>query len=361
MRSVALIVALLLLTSTQIPAQTNAETTNPDARRHWDLAYDAMRANQHGAAAEEYRLAAQADPKFAEAYYYRGLFLVLQSFVTDKSNTPPAGAAESFQMYLALQPAGRLASDSLSMLKELGAPAQAEEVTRRAKAILAAEPAQQSAATQKPVEAPSKVAAIPPPVAAPTHATSSAVVKPNSTPKPVPAKSTPPDNKPVSKAKSTPTAKSNSRDSAQVAAVRAEPKSGSARGTTADDGNSAFLKPMKPVKPSALRATGAPAGTPGAGNNQCVRYAVTHGGVCGSADAVEIRAWNICPQPSAIQVCLEDTAGRWNCAISLHSRQRNSYTGVDGAMQYVCHGTGRTRALSLPSAAALPIFPPVAQ
>src|SRR5258705_7023765 len=101
MKSVALIIALLLLASTGNQAQTNVETTSPEARRHWSLAYEAMRANRDGAAAEEYELATQADPKFAEAYYYHGLLLALQSFTADKATKPPASAAESFQMYLA--------------------------------------------------------------------------------------------------------------------------------------------------------------------------------------------------------------------------------------------------------------------
>jgi hypothetical protein len=359
MRSVALIIALLLLTSTGIQAQTNAETTNPEARRHWSLAYEAMRANRDGAAAEEYRLATQADPKFAEAYYYHGLLLALQSFVVDKSTKPPASAAESFQMYLALEPAGRLANDARSMLKELGAPVQSEEVTKRAKAILAAEPAQADAA-QKAVETPRKAADIPSLTAAapaPPRAISSVGAKPNAAPQPVPANS-PPPAKPITTAKPTPPAKPSSPISAHVAAAGPEPKNGNAPGSSAD-GHIALVKPTKP-KPSTALRSGAAAGSPSAVSNQCVRYKVTRGGACGSTDAIEIRAWNICPQPSAIQVCLEDTTGRWNCAISLHSRQRNTYTGVDGAMQFVCHGTGRTRALSLPSASALPIFPPVA-
>jgi hypothetical protein len=358
MKSVALIIALLLLTSTGNQAQTNAETTNPEARRHWSLGYEAMRANHDGAAAEEYRLATQADPKFAEAYYYQGLLLALQSFTVDKTTKPPASAAESFQMYLALEPAGKLASEARSMLNELGAPVESVEVTSRAKAILAAEPAPAAAAPQ-PVETPRKAADTPSlAVAAPApHAISNAGAKPNPTPQPVPANSIPlgktnstPAAKPITTAKPAPPAKQSPPNSVHVAAAGADLKNGSAHGSPAD-GNA------KPKPSTALRAAGA--GSPAAATNPCLRYRVTHGGVCGTADAVEIRAWNICPQPSAIQVCLEDATGRWNCAISLHSRQRNAYTGVDGAMQFVCHGTGRTRALSLPSAAALPIFPPV--
>ena len=354
MKSVALIIALLLLASTGNQAQTNAETTNPEARRHWSLAYEAMRANRDGAAAEEYGLATQADPKFAEAYYYHGLLLALQSFTVDQTTKPPASAAESFQMYLALEPAGKLASDARSMLKELGSPVESPEVTSRAKAILGAEPAH-TAAAPKPVETPRKAAEMPSlAAAAPApHAISADVAKPNPIPQPVPANSTSPNKtnstppaKPITTAKPAPPVKSNSPNSAHVTAAGA-----SVRGSSAD-GNAK-------LKPSTTLRAGVTAGSPGAATNACLRYTVKRGGVCGTTDAVEIRAWNICPQPAAIQVCLEDITGRWNCAISLHSRQRNTYTGVDGAMQFVCHGTGRTRALSLPSASALPIFPPV--
>jgi len=267
-----------------------------------------------------------------------------------------------------------LASDARSMLKELGSPVESAEVTAKAKAILGSEPAQ-SATAPKPVETPRKATEMPSltAVAPAPHAISSAGVKPSPIqPPPVPASPIPPEKanstppgkanstppaKPITTETPTPPAKSTPPVSAHVAAAGAAPKNGSVRGSSGD-GNGAFVKPMKTKPSTALRAG---AGSPGAATNQCLRYTVTHGGVCGTRDAVEIRAWNICPQPSAIQVCLEDTTGRWNCAISLHSRQRNTYTGVDGAMQFVCHGTGRTRALSLPSASALPIFPPVSR
>lgn len=342
MRSVALTIAMcmsaiLSLTPAEVHAQSDDWTSSAEAKAHWNLAYQAMRADDNTHAAEEFRLATQADPKFAEAYYYRGLVLMQQAFVKEKKTTPPPAAAESFQMYLALRPNGSLASDSLSMLKQLGSAARSDEVTRNANTILATRP--QTAPPSAPPSSPqtSLQPVLPQtPVAVQTPvAAQSRVEVPHEI-----AMKRPPAQAVVS----------SSRTNDAVAATH-KASHGSSPGQSSLAATGLLSKP-----PSAARAA-ASVTEPVAASTQCVRYEITRSGQCGTPDEVEIRAWNPCAQPAAIQVCAEEKSGHWNCAMSLHSRQRKTYTGVDGARQYVCHGTGRTRALSLPSGRDLPIFP----
>lgn len=373
MRSIALtvamwMVAILLPTPVAAQAQLDQWTSSPQAKIHWNLAYQALRAGDNVHAAEEFRLATQADPKFAEAYYYRGLVLVLHAFPNQKKTPPPAAAAESFQMYLALKPTGSLAVDSLSMLKELGLPPRSEEGMRNANSTLAAKP--QAAPLPPPQPAP-KTALAPPQ----TAMTQKPVPTPQSAPpqKPVPVQQPGPTQQ--SRATPQPLAPQNRVDVPRETAVTKPPPQLGASSSRASDPAPAIQNPSRVASPapSSLAANSAlpkPSNTPYAAatvprpvaaSTQCVRYQITRSGQCGTPDEVEIRAWNPCAQPSAIQVCVEETSGHWNCAMSLHSHRRKTYTGVDGARQYVCHGTGRTRALSLPSGQDLPIFPPLSR
>jgi tetratricopeptide (TPR) repeat protein len=65
--------------------------------------------------------ALQADPNRADAYYLKGQALIAKATTKDGKVTAPAGTAECFNKYLAMQPTGKYADVAKQMLAMLGA------------------------------------------------------------------------------------------------------------------------------------------------------------------------------------------------------------------------------------------------
>jgi tetratricopeptide (TPR) repeat protein len=62
-----------------------------------------------------------ADPNKADAYYQKGVNLIGKATLQGDKMVAPAGTAEAFQKYLALQPAGQYADVAKQMLSSIGA------------------------------------------------------------------------------------------------------------------------------------------------------------------------------------------------------------------------------------------------
>lgn len=65
-----------------------------------------------------------ADPNKADAYYQKGVNLIGKATLQGDKMVAPAGTAEAFQKYLALQPAGPYADVAKQMLASIGAPVE---------------------------------------------------------------------------------------------------------------------------------------------------------------------------------------------------------------------------------------------
>jgi tetratricopeptide (TPR) repeat protein len=65
-----------------------------------------------------------ADPSKADAYYQKGVNLIGKATLQGDKMVAPAGTAEAFQKYLALQPAGPYADVAKQMLASIGAPVE---------------------------------------------------------------------------------------------------------------------------------------------------------------------------------------------------------------------------------------------
>jgi len=89
---------------------------------YYNLGAVLTNANQGDAAAEAFQKAIAADPKYAEAYYQYGVYLVSKaSFGADGKVTPVPGTVEAFQKYLELAPDGQFAQPAKDMLTTLNA------------------------------------------------------------------------------------------------------------------------------------------------------------------------------------------------------------------------------------------------
>jgi tetratricopeptide (TPR) repeat protein len=64
------------------------------------------------------------DPNKADAYYQKGVNLIGKATLQGDKMVAPAGTAEAFQKYLALQPAGPYADVAKQMLASIGAPVE---------------------------------------------------------------------------------------------------------------------------------------------------------------------------------------------------------------------------------------------
>jgi len=120
--------ALGLVQAKKIPeAQaelTKAAQLDPTnaGKYYYNLGAVLTNANQGDAAAEAFQKAIAADPKYAEAYYQYGVYLVSKaSFGADGKVTPVPGTVEAFQKYLELAPDGQFAQPAKDMLTTLNA------------------------------------------------------------------------------------------------------------------------------------------------------------------------------------------------------------------------------------------------
>ena len=120
--------ALGLVQAKKIPeAQaelTKAAQLDPTnaGKYYYNLGAVLTNANQGDAAAEAFQKAIAADPKYAEAYYQYGVYLVGKAALTaDGKVTPVPGTVEAFQKYLELAPDGQFAQPAKDMLTTLNA------------------------------------------------------------------------------------------------------------------------------------------------------------------------------------------------------------------------------------------------
>lgn len=120
--------ALALVQAKKIPeAQaelTKAAQLDPAnaGKYYYNLGAVLTNANQADAAADAFQKAIVADPKYAEAYYQYGVYLVGKaSFGADGKVTPVPGTVEQFQKYLELAPTGQFAQPAKDMLATLSA------------------------------------------------------------------------------------------------------------------------------------------------------------------------------------------------------------------------------------------------
>ena len=120
--------ALGLVQAKKIPeAQaelTKAAQLDPTnaGKYYYNLGAVLTNANQADAAADAFQKAIAADPKYAEAYYQYGVYLVGKaSFGADGKVTPVPGTVEQFQKYLELAPTGQFAQPAKDMLATLSA------------------------------------------------------------------------------------------------------------------------------------------------------------------------------------------------------------------------------------------------
>jgi len=120
--------ALALVEAKKIPeAQaelTKAAQLDPTnaGKYYYNLGAVMTNANQADAAADAFQKAIAADPKYADAYYQYGVYLVGKaSFGADGKVTPVPGTVEAFQKYLELAPDGQFAQPAKDMLTTLNA------------------------------------------------------------------------------------------------------------------------------------------------------------------------------------------------------------------------------------------------
>jgi tetratricopeptide (TPR) repeat protein len=120
--------ALALVQAKKIPeAQaelTKAAQLDPanSGKYYYNLGAVLTNANQGEAAAEAFQKAIAADPKYSEAYYQYGVYLVSKaSLGADGKVTPVAGTVEAFQKYLELAPNGQFAQPAKDMLATFNA------------------------------------------------------------------------------------------------------------------------------------------------------------------------------------------------------------------------------------------------
>ncbi len=81
-------------------------------------------AKMRQSAVEAFDKAIAADPKQADAYYYKGISLLGAATLQGDKMVAPDGTADAFNKYLELQPAGPHAEDAKAMLASMGAPVE---------------------------------------------------------------------------------------------------------------------------------------------------------------------------------------------------------------------------------------------
>jgi tetratricopeptide (TPR) repeat protein len=81
-------------------------------------------AKMRQSAVEAFDKAIAADPKRADAYYYKGISLLGGATLQGNKMVAPDGTADAFNKYLELQPTGPHAEDAKAMLASMGAPVE---------------------------------------------------------------------------------------------------------------------------------------------------------------------------------------------------------------------------------------------
>jgi tetratricopeptide (TPR) repeat protein len=133
--------ALALVQAKKIP-EAQAELTKAAqldpinaGKYYYNLGAVMTNANQADAAADAFQKAIAADPRYAEAYYQYGVYLVGKAALgADGKVTPVPGTVEAFQKYLELAPDGQFAQPAKDMLATLNASVDTSYKNPNAKA-----------------------------------------------------------------------------------------------------------------------------------------------------------------------------------------------------------------------------------
>jgi tetratricopeptide (TPR) repeat protein len=109
-----------------VKAYTQAATLNPEgaAGYYYNAGAVLTNAGKVDDAIAAFDKCIAADPNKAEAYYQKGVNLIGKATLQGDKMVAPAGTAEAFQKYLALQPTGQYADVAKQMLASIGAPVE---------------------------------------------------------------------------------------------------------------------------------------------------------------------------------------------------------------------------------------------
>ncbi len=112
----------------QAELQKAATLDPPNAGKYfYNLGAVLVNTGQSEAAGEAFKKAIDADPKYADAQYQYGVYLVGKATTTaDGKIIPPPGTVEAFQKYLELRPDGQFAEGAKGMIQTLGSSLQTE-------------------------------------------------------------------------------------------------------------------------------------------------------------------------------------------------------------------------------------------
>jgi tetratricopeptide (TPR) repeat protein len=112
----------------QAELQKAATLDPPNAGKYfYNLGAVLVNTGQSEAAGEAFKKAIDADPKYADAQYQYGVYLVGKATTTaDGKIIPPPGTVEAFQKYLELRPDGQFADGAKGMIQTLGSSVQTE-------------------------------------------------------------------------------------------------------------------------------------------------------------------------------------------------------------------------------------------
>ncbi len=105
-----------------------ADIDKPNAGKYfYNLGAVLVNTGQTEAAGEAFKKAIDADPKYADAQYQFGVYLVSKATTTaDGKIIPPPGTIEAFQKYLELRPDGQFAEGAKGMIATLGSTVTTE-------------------------------------------------------------------------------------------------------------------------------------------------------------------------------------------------------------------------------------------
>jgi tetratricopeptide (TPR) repeat protein len=109
-----------------VKAYTQAAQINPDGTAAYYYNIGAVLTNSGKAddAIAAFDKSIAADPNKADAYYQKGVNLIGKATLQGDKMVAPAGTAEAFQKYLALEPTGQYADVAKQMLASIGAPVE---------------------------------------------------------------------------------------------------------------------------------------------------------------------------------------------------------------------------------------------
>lgn len=112
----------------QAELQKAATLDAPNAGKYfYNLGAVLVNTGQSEPAGEAFKKAIDADPKYADAQYQYGVYLVGKATTTaDGKIIPPPGTVEAFQKYLELRPDGQFAEGAKGMIQTLQSQVQTE-------------------------------------------------------------------------------------------------------------------------------------------------------------------------------------------------------------------------------------------